>query len=310
MQQKPPISPYLALIGALLAVSTAAVMIRVAQGEAPSLVIAASRLLIATLVLGPFALGRYRGELKQLPGRQWVWAGLAGLFLAAHFATWITSLEYTSVASSVVLVATVPLWVALASPALLKEKLPTIAVIGLIVALTGSTVVGLSEGCRFDSGSLVCTQIGSFFQGRAMWGNLLALAGAVCDAAYIMIGRRARGTLSTVPYIFIVYGVAAIVLVGVSISLGFSFTGYSLPVYGCLLLLGLVPQLIGHSTVNWALKYLSASFVSVALLGEPISATLLALLFLGEAPSVLEMGGGVLILVGIYLATRSEKQPS
>jgi drug/metabolite transporter (DMT)-like permease len=93
----------------------------------------------------------------------------------------------------------------------------------------------------------------------------------------------------------------------VSLSLGYAFTGYSVPVYACLLLLGLVPQLIGHSTVNWALKYLSASFVSVALLGEPISATVLALIFLGEAPSVLEIGGGVLILVGIYLATRSEK---
>jgi drug/metabolite transporter (DMT)-like permease len=307
MSQKPPFSPYLALALALVAVSTAAVMIRIAQGEAPSLVIAASRLVIATVVLAPFALSRYRDELAQLPHRQWVWAGLAGLFLAAHFATWITSLEYTSVASSVVLVATVPLWVALASPALLKEKLPLIALIGLVVALAGSTIVGLSEGCQLESGRLLCSAMGNVFQGRAMVGNLLALAGAVCDAAYIMIGRKARGTLSTVPYIFIVYGVAAVVLMIVSLSLGYAFTGYSVPVYACLLLLGLVPQLIGHSTVNWALKYLSASFVSVALLGEPISATVLALIFLGEAPSVLEIGGGVLILVGIYLATRSEK---
>lgn len=307
MSQKPPISPYLALALALVAVSTAAVIIRIAQGEAPSLVIAASRLVIATLVLAPIAISRYRGELARLPRRQWMWAGLAGLFLAAHFATWITSLEYTSVASSVVLVATVPLWVALASPALLKERLPLIAVIGLAVALAGSTVVGLSEGCQLVSVRLSCSAMGDIFQGRAMWGNILALAGAVCDAAYIMIGRKARGSLSTVPYIFIVYGVAAVALVLVSLGLGYSFTGYSLPVYICLLLLGLVPQLIGHSTVNWALKYLSASFVSLALLGEPISATLLALVLLGEAPSILEIGGGVLILVGIYLATRSEK---
>jgi len=307
MTEKPPLSPYLALALALVAVSTAAVMIRIAQGEAPSLVIAASRLVIATVVLAPFALSRYRGELAQLPRRQWIWAALAGLFLAAHFATWITSLEYTSVASSVVLVATVPLWVALASPALLKERLPLIAVIGLVVALAGSTIVGLGEGCQLDSGRFSCSAMGNIFQGRAMVGNILALAGAVCDAAYIMIGRKARGSLSTVPYIFIVYGVAAAVLVVVSLSLGYSFTGYSVPVYICLLLLGLVPQLVGHSTVNWALKYLSASFVSVALLGEPISATVLALIFLGETPSIMEIGGGVLILVGIYLATRSEK---
>src|SRR5688500_12600149 len=142
----------LALIGAILATSASSIFIRYAQVDAPSLAIAALRLTFATLVLAPLALTRHRDELRALT-RPDLWLGLlSGLFLAAHFATWISSLEYTSVASSVVFVSTGPLWVALASPLFLKEHLSRAAVVGLALALLGGTVIGVSDACVWNNG--------------------------------------------------------------------------------------------------------------------------------------------------------------
>lgn len=298
---------YLAIAGGILAVSTAAIFIRYAQQEVPSLVIAAVRLSLASLVLAPLALMRHRAELSALSRRETALGLLSGFFLALHFATWISSLEFTSVASSVVLVSTTPLWVALLSPLVLRESIHRAAIVGLVLALLGGTVVGMSETCRFEYG-LVCPPLGQFFQGQALWGNVLALCGAWMGAGYLLIGRRLRAKMSLIPYIFLVYGMAALVLLVIMRAAGFSPFGYPPLNYLWMLLLALVPQLLGHSTFNWALRYLPASFVAVTLLGEPIGSTLLALLILGEVPSVLELVGGVLILTGIYLAARESGQ--
>ncbi|MCS6993300.1 MAG: DMT family transporter [Anaerolineales bacterium] len=298
---------YLAIAGGILAVSTAAIFIRYAQQEVPSLVIAAVRLSLASLVLAPLALMRHRAELSALSRRETTLGLLSGFFLALHFATWISSLEFTSVASSVVLVSTTPLWVALLSPLVLRESIHRAAIVGLVLALLGGAVVGMSETCRFEYG-LVCPPLGQFFQGQALWGNFLALCGAWMGAGYLLIGRRLRAKMSLISYIFLVYGMAALVLLVIMRAAGFSPFGYPPLNYLWMLLLALVPQLLGHSTFNWALRYLPASFVAVTLLGEPIGSTLLALLILGEVPSVLELVGGVLILTGIYLAARESGQ--
>lgn len=300
----PPLSPYLALFGAILAVSTSSIFIRFAQRDASSLVIAAYRLTIATLLIAPLALTRQRSEIKAIARKDWILLGISGVMLAFHFASWITSLEYTSVTSSVVLVTTAPLWVALLSPLVLGEK-PTIFVaIGLVVALAGGVVVGMSESCQWNGGQMTCSSLALFAQGRAFAGNVLALVGAWLSAGYLLIGRKLRPRLSLPVYTFLVYGVGAVVLllmVGVNrLPLG----GYSAKTYLLLLALAVVPQLLGHSTFNWALRYLSAAYVSVALLGEPVGSSLLAYLLLAETPGVLEIAGGVLILSGIYLASR------
>jgi drug/metabolite transporter (DMT)-like permease len=299
----------LGLLAGITAASTAAIFIRFAQHEgAPSIVIAAARLTIASLILAPFALTRYLSDLRQLNRRELVLALLSGLFLALHFATWITSLEYTTVASSVVLVSTTPLWVALLAPLVLHERVGTAAVIGLILALTGGVVVGLSDACTWQAGVLTCPSLQTFFSGTAFLGDFLALAGAWMATGYLLVGRKLRAKMGLVPYIFIVYGMAAIVLIVIMLGMGESPIGLPPLTYFWFALLALVPQLFGHSTFNWALKYLPASFVSVALLGEPVGSTILAYFIFQELPGWVKIGGAVLIMVGIWLAGREEKK--
>lgn len=299
----------LSLLAGVVAVSTAAIFIRFAQQEgSPSIVIAAARLTIASLVLAPFALTRYRSDLHTLSKQEWILALLSGLFLALHFGTWITSLEYTSVASSVVLVSTTPLWVAILAPLVLRERLGIAAGIGLILALSGGTIVGLSDTCTWQSGAVTCPPLQSFFAGRAALGDLLALTGAWMAAGYILAGRKLRSKMELIPYVFIVYGMAAIVLIVIMLGLRESPVGLPPLVYLWFILLALIPQLLGHSTFNWALKYLPASFVSVALLGEPVGSTILAYFIFLEQPGWTKIGGAVLILIGIWMASRGEKK--
>ena len=302
-QSKPAIPPALAIVFGILAVSTASIFIRYAQKEAPSLVIAAWRLIIATLVLLPFALARKRTELRSLTRKEWALALLSGIFLALHFATWITSLSYTTVASSAVLVSTLPLWVALASPVVLKEPVGRVVLIGMLLALLGGVIVGLSDICTVQTGRLVCPSGNEFFQGQAFLGDLLALVGALAGAAYLLIGRKLRARLSLLSYISVVYGMAGVILVLIMLAAGLSPFGYSPSTFLWFILLALVPQLLGHSTFNWALGYLSAAYVSITLLGEPIGSTILAYFLLNESPSAIKMIGGGMILAGILIAS-------
>jgi drug/metabolite transporter (DMT)-like permease len=306
---RPAIPPGLAIALGILAVSTASIFIRYAQQEAPSLVIAAGRLTIATLVLLPVAWMRKRAELRSLLPGEIRLALLSGFFLALHFATWITSLEYTSVASSAVLVSTVPLWVALASPIALKEPVGRLVLVGMLMALVGGVIVGLSDICTIQAGTLTCPPAGEFLRGEAFLGDLLALAGAMAGAAYLLIGRKLRARISLVSYVFVVYGMAAVCLVLLMFAAGLSPFGYSPATYLFIILLALVPQLLGHSTFNWALGYLSAAFVSVTLLGEPVGSTVLAYFLLSETPSAVKILGGLLILAGIYVASRQTSRP-
>ena len=298
--------PIVGLFVGILAVSTASVLIRLALREAPSFVIAAGRLTLAAIFLAPFASRKLKGDLKIIPRGNVLLLGVAGLFLGLHFATWITSLEYTSVASSVVIVTTAPLWVALFSPIFLKEKITRWVLVGIGVSLAGSVIVGLNSACGLTSGKLVCQPVFSMDSREVVIGNLLALAGAFLSAGYFMIGRRVRNSLSLVSYTFVVYTVAALVLVTLVVVSGQSFLGFSSSTYLFILALAIIPQLIGHSSFNWALKYLSASLVSIALLGEPIGTVLLSFTFLKEIPTILEIVGGVLILLGIFISTRRQ----
>ena len=306
IEERPRVALPFAIIIAVLAVSTASIFIRFAQREAPSLAIAALRLTVASLILAPVALTRYRNELRKLTRSDLLLGLLSGIFLAIHFATWISSLEYTSVASSVVLVSTGPLWVALLSPIFLKEALTRPVLVGMMLALLGGTVIGLSDSCQIGN-DLICPPFSQFVRGKAFLGNFLALAGAWTVAGYLMIGRRLRTGMSLVPYIFVVYGNAAIVLLICMIAAGQRPSGYSPMFYLWILLLALVPQLIGHSTYNWALRYLPAALVSITTLGEPVGSAVLAYFILRETPTLLTILGGVLILAGIYLASRTKR---
>jgi drug/metabolite transporter (DMT)-like permease len=292
------------IIIAILAVSTASIFIRYAQTSgAPSLGIAALRLTFATLLIAPVVLTRHLDELKRLTRTEILLGLFSGLFLAAHFATWISSLEFTSVASSVVFVGTGPLWVALLSPIVLKEHISRSAVFGLALAVLGGTIIGLADACTWKNG-LVCPDLGEILQGRAMWGNFLALAGAWAVTGYLIIGRKLRSGISLMTYIFVVYGMGAAALIGFTFISGQSLFGYTPQAYGWIFLLAAIPQLIGHTSYNWALKYLSATMVAVSVLGEPIGSATLAFFLLNEIPSLMTIAGGLLILIGIYFSSK------
>ena len=304
--QRPVIPPILVITFGILAVSTGSIFVRYAQEYAPSIVIAAYRLGLATLFLAPVALYRYRSELGNIQGRDRYLAIGSGVFLALHFATWITSLEYTSVISSVVLVSTAPLWVALLSPITIKEPITKLVLIGMGLAFVGVIIVGVSDVCTLSNGKLSCPTMSDFIRGEAFLGDLLALVGAWMAAGYLLIGRRLRVGIPLIPYIFVVYGVAALVLTVFMFASGESPFGYPPQTYLWFILLALVPQIMGHSSFNWALGYLSAAFVSITLLGEPIGSAVLAYFLLQETPTLLKVIGAILILAGIYIASLGE----
>jgi drug/metabolite transporter (DMT)-like permease len=305
--KQPQMSPILVLFLGVLVASAASILIRFAQREVASLVIAAYRLSIATLILLPIMLRSNREEFLHLKRRQVGLILLSGIFLSVHFATWISSLQYTTVASAAVLVSTSPLWVAILSPIFLKEHLTRLAIAGMLIALVGGILVGISEACSIGAGGLTCPPLAEFFRGQAMLGNLLALAGAMTASAYLLVGRWLRSRLSLIVYITTVYGVAAVALVVMALVSRSPMTGFSWMPYLAFVGLAVGPQLLGHTSINYGLRHLSASFVSVALLGEPIGSTILAMLLLKETPSGLEVLGGLIILAGIYLASRDQK---
>lgn len=309
IDNKAPLSPYLALFAAILAVSTSSIFIRFAQRDASSIVIAAYRLTIATLLIAPVAIIRQRDEIKNIARKDWIFLIISGIMLAFHFASWITSLEYTTVTSSVVLVSTAPLWVAALTPWVLHERLSKMALIGMVVALLGGMLVSMAESCTLGSTGMVCEPMGSFFQGKTFLGNVLAMVGAWTVSGYLLIGRRVRAHISLPAYTFIVYGMAAITLIILALGMKQVLIAPFQPItYLLFIALAVVPQLLGHSTYNWALRYLPAAFVSVMLLGEPVGSSILAYFILGEKPGWFELAGGVLILIGIGLSAQTDKQ--
>jgi drug/metabolite transporter (DMT)-like permease len=293
------------LVG-ILAVSTASVFIRLAQASGgPSLLIAAGRMLTAAVLLFAVVLAFDRAQLRRVTRRDLGLAVLSGAFLAVHFAAWITSLELTSVASSVVLVTTTPLWASLASTILLREPPRGAMVLGMVVALVGAGVVALSESCTWAAG-LTCASGGLSLSREALQGDALALLGAWMVTGYFLIGRILRPRMPLRVYALLTYGTAGLALLASLAVAHIPLAPYPADVYAWILVLGLVPQLIGHSAFNWSLRYLSATFVTIAVLGEPVGSILLAWVLLHEAPGVIQILGGGLILACILVASRAE----
>jgi len=292
MTHNKDIRPYLGVGLGVATVSTAAILIRLAQAEVHSLVVAAWRLTLATSILTPIALSACWSELRGLTRREWGSALISGLLLALHFATWITSLALTSVAASVVLVSTSPLFVGLASHLLLHEHLRRGMVVALLLATVGGIIIGLGD---LGEGT------------HQLWGDVLALTGAIAGAGYFLIGRHLRSRLSLLAYVFPVYGTAAVVLMALMLTSGLPAVPQHPQTWLWLLLMALGPQILGHSSLNWALRYLSATYVTIATLGEPIGSTLLAWWLLMEKPSSWAVAGGMLILVGIAIASYTER---
>jgi drug/metabolite transporter (DMT)-like permease len=281
---------YIVITIGVISVSFAAIFIRLA--DAPPLVIATYRLSLASLILWPLTLTYSRVELRRLNRQDILLAFLSSMFLALHFWSWISSLSYTSVATSVILVTASPLFVAVASRLFFKEMLSWKVTIGIMVCLIGTVLIGYGNWSIGTSSFL---------------GGALALLGALTVAGYLLIGRRLRQTMGLLVYASVTCGSAALILLVASLISRYPLFGYSVDTYLMLLLLAVVPQLLGHLSLNWSLRFVSATLVTIAVLGEPIGVNLLAYAILDEVPKVFEITGSFFILTGIYIAFRKNK---
>jgi len=267
----------------MAAISSAAVMIKLCR--AGPLAIAFYRLGIAAAVLWP-AFIRQRAWAALDAGKLGA-AILSGIFLSLHFGLWLYSLNYTTVASSVVLVTLNPLFVALLGWIFLGEKVGGRLVAAILLVIAGGAIIG---GGAIKS------------SGQALQGNLLALGGAVMASLYLLTGRRLRPVLGIVPYATICYSTTALLLLAASLALGVRLSGFPLATWLLFVGLALGPQILGHTVFNWGLKHLPASRIAMMIVAEPIGAAILAFMVLGQAPTANELAGGALILVGVYLA--------
>ncbi|MBO8163711.1 MAG: DMT family transporter [Brevibacillus sp.] len=286
---KPVFPPYLALLIGVVSISFSAIFVKLASAPAP--VIATYRLLFSVLLTLPmlfFAKGVGK-EIAGISRKVWLLSLLSGAFLAGHFLLWFESLRFTSVASSTVLVTLQPLFAFIGGFFLFGERLHPAAILGGVLAVGGSFVIGWGD-----------FQLG----GSALFGDILALLGAATVTAYWLIGQYVRKALSLTAYTLVVYSVSGICLLAYDLAFGYDLTGYPAADWGWFLLLALIPTLFGHTIFNWVIKWIPTSTVSMSILGEPIGTAILAHLILGEVVTLPQYIGGGIILLGIYLFMR------
>ena len=296
----------LGIVVAITAISTSAILVR--WSEAPSVVKAFYRMVFMTAAVAPFAL-RDREALRAISGRDLGFAVVSGLTLAAHFASFFESLEWTTVAASVTLITTQPIFVVVVAATLLDERLTARMVGGMVVAIVGAFTMSVGPlviGPLFGGGDVLAALLASFGDSTAqLYGNAIALAGALFGAAYVLAGRSLRQRLSLFTYTFVVYAVSSAALGVLAIGTGNELLGYQSTEWVLFLAMGLLPGMFGHTVINWALKYVESSVVSVSFLGEPVGSTILALALLGEVPEVVTILGAIVVLLGIYVTSRA-----
>lgn len=288
----------LVLIGGILAASTAALFIRLAYAAEGNgsmglgLLLAVVRLSVASLVLLPAWWGIRKANLK--PGAL-RYAVLAGTFLGMHLALWITSLAYTSIAASATIVTTNPIWVALILWVWRGETPSRLTVVGIIVAFSGGALIAVGDAGGASAGS------------RPLLGDLLALGGALTVSLYLILGREAQGRgMGVGHYVATAYVVGALILLPLPLLLGSGYSGWPWEVYLYGLLLAFIPQLIGHTSFNWAVRWVSPTLVALVILAEPVGSSILGYLVFGEVPGSLVLVGAVVLLVGVAGAVWGE----
>ncbi|MDR1471198.1 MAG: DMT family transporter [Synergistaceae bacterium] len=283
--------PILVLAVGVMCISTGSIFARLA--DAPALVKSAYRVGIASLVFIPAALAYHRDEFRRLTRRDVCVTMLSGMFLSLHFAAWISSLDYTTVASSVILCNTIPIWIAVVNIALGRGRPGRTMWISILLSVTGACIVGYGD-MSFDR--------------NALFGDALALVGAIGGAVYIMCGAESRKKLSLTAYAALCYGFSAVVLFCAVLLAGCPLTGYAPSTWGAFAGLALMSQVLGHSSYNWALGYFSAGFIAIMLLGEPLGSSILAFLLFREMPTAMKLAGCAILMASIVLAARSEQK--
>jgi drug/metabolite transporter (DMT)-like permease len=252
------------------------------------------RMALASIILAYPAMRKIRQTMSILTGQEKWLMLLSGSVLGLHFATWVTSLFYTTISNSVIIVSTQPIWVLIMEVIFLKSRLRKQPVIGMIIAIVGMIIISHGD---LDLGT------------EYLIGDLLALAGAIFAAIYLIIGRKLRAKLDNIDYVFPVYTVAAICLLLIGLFRGENMHNFRIETWMFFILLALVPTVVGHSLYNWLLKYVDAHKVATTILGEPIGATILAIIFFDQIPSWWTAVGGVFILAGIFIVLKRKTDP-
>lgn len=289
--EAPKVNPYLAVAIGVVAVSTSAILVKVSS--APSGVIAFYRLFFSVLFMLPVFLLKYVSELRLITKRDWVFSGISGVFLAFHFILWFESLNYTSVASSTVLVTLQPLFAFAGAYIFFKEKLSAKAILSGVIAIGGSVIISWGD---FK------------ISGSALFGDFLAIAACALVTVYLLFGQTVRKRMSLITYTFIVYTISSITLFFYVIAAGDSFYPYPKSDWVYFILLAIIPTLLGHTLFNWSIKWLSASIISMAILFEPVGATMLAYYLLGENVIWTQIAGGLVVIAGITLFLADERK--
>jgi len=282
--EKTTIHPYIPIAIGVIAVALSAILVKLANADAG--VIAFYRMLFSVLIMAPVFFWKYTPELKRLTKRDWVFSGIAGIFLAFHFILWFESLNYTSVASSTVLVTLQPLFAFAGTYFFFKERLSVKTILSGLIAIGGSILISWGD-----------------FQisGTALYGDMLALIACALVTAYLLFGQDVRKRLSLVTYTFVVYGVSTITLFFYIIFKGESFGPYPANDWLWFILLAIIPNLLGHTLFNWSLKYVSTNVISIAILFEPIGAAILAFYVFNEYLIPTQVIGGLIVIAGIML---------
>ncbi|MFJ7891393.1 DMT family transporter [Lysinibacillus xylanilyticus] len=289
--EKPKIHPYIPIFIGVISVSLSAIFVKLANAEAG--VIAFYRMLFSVLIMAPLFFGKYTNEIKELRIRDWLFSSVAGIFLAFHFILWFESLNYTSVASSTVLVTLQPLFAFVGTYFFFKENITLKTILAGVIAIVGSILISWGD---FK------------LSGTAFYGDMLALVACALVTAYFLFGQDVRKRLSLVTYTMVVYAVSTITLFIYVLIKGESFGPYPTMDWIWFILLAIVPNLLGHTLFNWSIKYVSTNVVSIAILFEPIGAAILALLIFKEYLIATQIIGGFIVIVGILLFVVDEKK--
>ncbi|BAK15513.1 permease of the drug/metabolite transporter superfamily [Solibacillus silvestris StLB046] len=282
--EKPPIHPYIPIIIGVISVSLSAIFVKLSSADAG--VIAFYRMLFSIMIMLPWFLIKYKNEIKVLSKRDWIFSSIAGVFLSFHFILWFESLNYTSVASSTVLVTMQPLFAFIGTYLFFKEKITLQTFIAGGIAILGSVLISWGD---FK------------ISGTALYGDILALIACALITGYLLFGQDVRKRLSLVTYTMVVYSVSTVTLFFYIIVKGESFGPYPAIDWMWFILLAIIPNLLGHNLFNWVLKWTSTNVISIAILFEPVGAALLAMFIFNEYLTVSQIVGGLVVILGIML---------
>lgn len=282
--EKPPIHPYIPIIIGVISISFSAIFVKLANAD--SGVIAFYRMLFSVIIMTPLFLKNHVHDIKLLGAKDWIFSSIAGIFLAFHFILWFESLNYTSVASSTVLVTMQPLFAFVGTYLFFQERISMQAILSGVIAIAGSVLI--SWGDFKVSGS-------------ALFGDVLALIACAFVTAYFLFGQDVRKRLSLITYTMVVYSISTVCLFIYILLKAESFGPYPFMTWVWFLLLAIVPNLLGHTLFNWSIKWVSTNVISVAVLFEPIGAAILASIIFGEELIATQIIGGIAVILGIML---------